>query len=165
MRMALAPVAKQTGNIPAPACPARPSTTQRPAAAGASAILTSLALMAMLSGCLGDAGSPDNPVGTTHVAVAQFGSLQGLSIHDGKDRQSVFVSYRSQTAKGCEIPKRPDLCERTTAHVALETRDSNGSTAQAAALQAQAENVGKALDLVGSTVGAAVKLAPIPVPK
>lgn len=117
-----------------------------------------------LGGCLWDAGSPDNPTGTTHVTVGQFGTLRDLAIHDGKDRQSVVATYDATTAEACEIPNRPDLCKRTTARVTIETRDSNGSAAQAAALQAQAENVGKALDIVGTAVGAAAKLAPVAVP-
>lgn len=118
-----------------------------------------------LGGCLFNAGSADNPTGTTHVSVGQFGPLQGLTIADGKDRQSVLAQYESSSSQGCGIPGRPDLCKKSASKVSIETRDSNGSVAQAAAMQAQAETTGKALDVIGGLVSAGAAVAPIPVPR
>ena len=90
-----------------------------------------------------------------------------LHAHDGKDRTGFDVQFNQTVEKGCNIPTRPELCTVTTTGLHANTADSNGSTAAGQALVAQteilgkqADNAGKAIDLIGGLAQTAVKVAP-----
>lgn len=91
-----------------------------------------------LAGC----GSEIAPTGTTHASYSRSpDGTESVAIHDGKDRGSFSA-----------MVTKPDGTNFT-----LQSSDSNGSTAQANAMAAQADAINKLLGLVQSGALLAVK--------
>lgn len=142
----LAPAGPNAGST-APRLPRSALCNRGRASAGAS-----LVILLGLAGC---AGTASNPTGVLHAtaSIDPRTGVQTIEVHDGKDRSGLTAQL---------VERRPD---GSSVSFNLSETDINGSAAQAQALAAQSANLGKALDLVGTTLGAAVKLAPVPVPK
>ncbi|MFO1038145.1 MAG: hypothetical protein U1E45_15010 [Geminicoccaceae bacterium] len=119
-----------------------------------------LLLCALLGACSGMlAGTKSNPTGTTFASIEKAGEVEGVSVADGKDRQSFDTGSRTKESVGCEPGVDPRLCRRVEKEFWLKTADSNGSNAQAAALETQARSNHELTCALRGTMGVLVPLA------
>lgn len=119
-----------------------------------------LLLCTLLAGCSGMlAGTRSAPTGTTFADIEKAGEVEGISVADGKDRQSFDTGSKTEEAIGCEPGVDPRWCRRVKKEFWLKTADSNGSTAQAAALETQARSNHELACTLKGTLGVLVPLA------
>lgn len=137
------------------------------------AFVLAFGCMVLLSGCSSWlAGTKTAPTGVSFLDVEQAGPIQGLHAADGKDRMTADIGWEHETSIGCQAnAPRPELCRQDKKRFWYRTQDSNGSAAQIATLQAQAQTNDKLASGLTETLNtflplakAGAKAAGVPVP-